>query len=177
MPMAKDSLYAVLGLRRDADDAVVAAAYKALAKKHHPDVSAGDKRAAAEKFNAIHAAFEVLGDPEKRKLYDASPMFSPDDGRPKPFHAAASDQPQRIKRKRGAWKMRVLLVCFVIIATLKFSMVWFEDKQIDYLGEWVPRSAQTEQAYGAGKNPAVPGSKFNDRIIMNLNAPTAPASH
>jgi curved DNA-binding protein CbpA len=166
--VAKDSLYAVLGLRRDADPAVVAAAYKALAKKHHPDVAGGDKHAAAEKFNAIHAAFEVLGDPEKRKLYDASPLFSPGDGRPKPLHAAAPDSSARAQR--GAWKIRVLLACFVIIAALKFSMVWFEDRQIDYLGELQPRGSQTDQAYGAGKGWAVPGSKFSDRVIMNVNS-------
>jgi DnaJ-class molecular chaperone len=61
--------YEVLGLKRGADDAAIRAAYRKLAKKHHPDLNPG-KAEAAEKFKEINAANDLLSDPEKRARYD-----------------------------------------------------------------------------------------------------------
>ena len=66
--MAKD-LYSILGVPKSADDKDIRSAYRKLARKFHPDVNPGDKAAEA-RFKEISAAHEVLGDPEKRKLYD-----------------------------------------------------------------------------------------------------------
>lgn len=63
------SHYEVLGLRRGADEKEIKAAYRKLARKYHPDVNPGDKQAES-KFKEISQAYEVLGDSEKRKLYD-----------------------------------------------------------------------------------------------------------
>ncbi|MBN2362059.1 MAG: J domain-containing protein [Deltaproteobacteria bacterium] len=62
-------LYSVLGVSRGASEAEIKRAYRKLAKRYHPDVTGGDSRA-AEKFKEINGAFDVLGDREKRKLYD-----------------------------------------------------------------------------------------------------------
>ena len=67
--MAQGDLYEVLGVSRTASADEVKSAYRKLARKYHPDVNPGDK-AAEEKFKAIGHAFEVLGTPSKRKLYD-----------------------------------------------------------------------------------------------------------
>jgi curved DNA-binding protein len=61
--------YAVLGVPRDASEDAIKKAFRKLAREHHPDV-ARDKKAAEEKFKEINEAYEVLGDPEKRKRYD-----------------------------------------------------------------------------------------------------------
>lgn len=66
---AQTDLYAILGVSRDAGAEEIKKAYRRLARKHHPDVNKGDK-ASEERFKEISAAFEVLGNPEKRKLYD-----------------------------------------------------------------------------------------------------------
>ena len=61
--------YQTLGLARGADEKAVRAAYRKLARKHHPDINPGDS-AAGERFKEINEAYEVLSDPDKRKLYD-----------------------------------------------------------------------------------------------------------
>ncbi|WP_347159178.1 J domain-containing protein [Pontibacter chitinilyticus] len=61
--------YKVLGVEKSASQADIKKAYRALAKKYHPDKNKGDK-AAEEKFKDISEAYEVLGEEEKRKQYD-----------------------------------------------------------------------------------------------------------
>jgi DnaJ-class molecular chaperone len=66
--MAKD-YYQILGVGRKADEKEIKSAYRKLARKLHPDVNPNDKTAEA-KFKEISEAYDVLGDAEKRKLYD-----------------------------------------------------------------------------------------------------------
>lgn len=61
--------YTILGVPRDASEADIKKAFHNLARQYHPDV-AKDKRGAEEKFKEINEAYEVLGDPEKRRRYD-----------------------------------------------------------------------------------------------------------
>ena len=58
-----------LAYPRDADEAAIKKAYRALAKKYHPDANPGDKEA-EKKFKEASEAYSVLSDPEKRKQYD-----------------------------------------------------------------------------------------------------------
>jgi DnaJ-class molecular chaperone len=61
--------YATLGVTKAASEKEIKQAFRKLARKHHPDVNPGDK-AAESKFKDINEAYEVLGDPAKRKKYD-----------------------------------------------------------------------------------------------------------
>jgi len=61
--------YDVLGVARDATPDEIKRAYRALARRHHPDV-ADDKAAAEQRFKEINEAYEVLSDPRKRAEYD-----------------------------------------------------------------------------------------------------------
>jgi len=67
--MAEKDLYAILGVPRTATQEEIKKAYRKLARRYHPDVNPGNKEA-EEKFKYISQAYEVLSDPEKRKLYD-----------------------------------------------------------------------------------------------------------
>ena len=68
--MAKQrNLYEILGVDKGASPEEIKAAYRRLARKHHPDLNAGDK-AAEERFKEASAAFDVLSDKEQRARYD-----------------------------------------------------------------------------------------------------------
>jgi len=69
-----DELYKTLGVPKKASDEEIKKAYRKLARQYHPDRNPDDP-AAEEKFKEISAAHDVLGDPEKRKEYDAGGMF------------------------------------------------------------------------------------------------------
>ncbi|MCA9105855.1 MAG: J domain-containing protein [Planctomycetales bacterium] len=67
----EEDFYKILGVSRTASDKEIQKAYRALARKHHPDRVEEDQREAAkQKFQKIQEAYDVLSDPEKRKLYD-----------------------------------------------------------------------------------------------------------
>ena len=69
MALQYKDYYQALGLTRGAGDAEIKKAFRKLAREYHPDV-AKDKKKAEEKFKEINEAYEVLGDPAKRKRYD-----------------------------------------------------------------------------------------------------------
>jgi len=70
-------LYKVLNVDPGADAEVIRAAYRALARRDHPDVSADP--AASSKMAELNAAFGVLGDAERRTVYDQSRRACGDD--------------------------------------------------------------------------------------------------
>ena len=61
--------YEILSVPKNASAAEIKKAYRKLAQKHHPDANAGDPKA-EERFKEVSAAYDVLGDEEKRAAYD-----------------------------------------------------------------------------------------------------------
>jgi DnaJ-class molecular chaperone len=60
--------YDVLGVTKSADQEAIRKAYKTLARQYHPDLNKSP--AAEERFKQINAAYDAIGEPDKRKLYD-----------------------------------------------------------------------------------------------------------
>lgn len=71
---AKD-YYGILGVKKSASSEDIRKAFRKLARKYHPDVNPGDKKA-EEKFKEISEANEVLSDAKKRKIYDQVGLYS-----------------------------------------------------------------------------------------------------
>lgn len=90
--------YKVLGVSKDATADQIKAAYRKLARKHHPDLNPNDKEA-NKKFQHINEANEVLSDPEKRKKYD---QYGKDWQHAEAFEKAQQEAGARGGRSRGA---------------------------------------------------------------------------
>ena len=77
----KRDYYEVLGVSKSADESEIKKAYRALAKKYHPDMNPGDKEAEA-KFKEVNEAYDVLSDPDKKAKYDqyGHAAFDPSSG-------------------------------------------------------------------------------------------------
>ncbi len=93
--MAEDP-YAILGVKREASQDEIRSAYRGLAKKLHPDLNPGDKQA-EEKFKQVSAAYDLLGDPEKRARFergeiDASGAERPRERYYRDFHTAGANE-------------------------------------------------------------------------------------
>src|SRR5690242_18600399 len=67
--------YGALGVKKSASADEIRKAFRKLARKYHPDVNPGDKKA-EEKFKEISEANDVLSDPKKRKIYDQLGFYS-----------------------------------------------------------------------------------------------------
>ena len=72
--MAERDLYKVLGVDRKASPEEIKKAYRKLARQYHPDRNPGDDKA-EERFKEVQAAYDIVGDPDKRKQYDRGAMF------------------------------------------------------------------------------------------------------
>src|ERR1700693_5180933 len=81
--------YDVLGVQRSASAAEVKSAFRRLAKKLHPDANKHDKDAAS-RFAELNAAYEIVGDDDKRKAFDRGEIDA--EGKPR-FQGFAGAQP------------------------------------------------------------------------------------
>lgn len=72
--------YEVLGVKKDASAADIKSAYRKLAKKHHPDQNKSDPKA-KERFAEVNAAYEIVGDKDKRPQFDRGEIGA--DGKPR----------------------------------------------------------------------------------------------
>ena len=104
MPQVSRDPYAVLGVASTASTAEIKAAYRALVKQHHPDAGGDDQM-----ILALNAAWEVLGDGERRAAHDRQHAASPPPSMRQTARAAraASDHAARGDAELVAWLQQV----------------------------------------------------------------------
>ena len=68
--MKTDDYYQILGVSKTASREEIQKAYRQLARKYHPDLNQNDPKKAKEQFQKVQEAFDILGNPEKRQVYD-----------------------------------------------------------------------------------------------------------
>jgi DnaJ-class molecular chaperone len=94
MAVAYKEYYDVLGVPKTATEKEIKSSYRKLARKWHPDANPENQPEAEEKFKELQEAYEVLGDPEKRRKYDAL-------GKDWKQASAQAEQEQRYRTERG----------------------------------------------------------------------------
>jgi len=68
--MMSDEYYRILEISKDAKPEEIQKAYRKLARKYHPDLNQNDPAGAKQKFQQVQEAYDILGNPEKRRIYD-----------------------------------------------------------------------------------------------------------
>lgn len=120
--------YQILGLDRGADPDKIKIAYRALAKKWHPDVNPDNQEEAEEKFKEISEAYSVLSDPDKKSNYDStgSPEGNPFAGGFRttgtPFDIFSNRSPFG-ERQAGPRPMRGQGVQLTLVLSLKEALL------------------------------------------------------
>lgn len=138
--MAQKDYYKILGVSRSASAKEIKAAYRKLARKYHPDVNKA--KDAAEKFKEATAAYEVVSDPRKRKLYDQFGHAGVGAGAAGPAGAGAGRTYARPRRGGEGFDFEDLF------AASPFSGMSL-DELLGALGGYTRRSASRRRAGGA----------------------------
>jgi len=99
MALKYKDYYETLGVPRGASADEIKKAFRKLARQYHPDVAKDKSSAAEDKFKEINEAYEVLGDPDKRKKYDE---LGPNWQDPQPGPGPAYNQGGTTYRRYGA---------------------------------------------------------------------------
>ena len=102
--------YETLGIERNASEDEIRRAYRALAKKYHPDVYEGNERIAQARMQEINRAYAVLSDAEKRRDYDLT--LIPQDGSTE----SVSDADSRRSKRHPLEITLVLILIAVAVA-------------------------------------------------------------
>lgn len=119
--------YEILQVTENASDEVIRMAYKALAKKYHPDVFQEDSKIAEEKMKEINTAFEILSDKQKRDQYDSflhnqrnmSRGFNQKESK----NQQAPDAPKNSKQNFVSSRNKKIMVAIIIAALILLSIV------------------------------------------------------
>jgi curved DNA-binding protein CbpA len=168
--VAKRDYYSILGVSPDSEDVVVAAAYKALMRKYHPDKN--QSADAAKKATEINEAFENLRDPSRRAAYDRKHGFAAEPERDQRYPSnnsspmteeakQTSDKPTQPKGRRWKPWLSQVGVAVLAFALLRLAIV----SQREYSEE----QNFGEEAAEAGAEAAAAGAEAASISTMPTN--------
>lgn len=98
----RSSLYEILGILPDAEDVVVKAAYRSLSQKWHPDKNQDNLDIASARMAEINRAYEVLGDPLRRREYDEELRRTGENNR---YNTSSTDDPLEAEPDSHDWQI------------------------------------------------------------------------
>jgi len=135
-------LYSVMGLSRRATSDEIKAAYRALAKRYHPDVNAGDEEG-EWRTKEINRAYTTLGDPEARVAYDLELAH------------------QRAAARRGFWRSAAIgaATCILMASSVGLLTVWRQNASILQSQEAEPAVLVGDESPGRAQPAQVAASR------------------
>jgi curved DNA-binding protein CbpA len=151
MDTSKD-YYAVLGVLNSAESEVIAAAFRALANKHHPDKRRGNQSEATSRMRELNEAHEVLSDCEKRRQYDEIRNTAAKGGttqRPNNGASKSGSKNPTTPVENPRWGIGRIMLVLVFSVAVPFAM-----RSLFVSGQTAPQSAPTSAVQSLG--PALP---------------------
>ena len=167
--------YEILEVRENASETVIHMAYKALAKKYHPDVFEGSPEIAEAKMKQLNMAYSVLSDKEKRAKYDAylsgQQSFGSNQNYQNSYHNEKETETASTSSNKSSKKKTVALV--VIIAILILCVSWFALGEKPQNIEQIKDSVVMIEVYNGSNELVATGSGFcaykSDWIVTNFH--------
>ncbi|MCC7364829.1 MAG: J domain-containing protein [Dehalococcoidia bacterium] len=160
-----DDLYEILEVSPRASEEVIAAAYRRLSRKYHPDVAADPS--ASERQKALNLAFEILGDPARRREYDeAWTKQRPTGNRTAPKEDAGTSPTSQSHPEK-----RTLPSSFVLIGALTLLLL-IAIGTAAYIGE----TSRDDAAASPNASPGAPSSAKSAPSIPTPVQTTAPSA-
>jgi len=154
--------YEVLEVSDAASQEIITAAYRSLSTRYHPNANP-ETPSAEERFKEINQAYEILGDPVRRRQYDGSRADGRSEGPHSPASGKASlDRGRRKPKKRHIFGGIAISVWLLILVTDTKVLVW--QTKIN------PGDSYHHEDYGdLGKNKqaSLVGYYFNGRGIVS----------
>jgi hypothetical protein len=133
--------YEMLEISGNASEEVIRMAYKALAKKYHPDVYEGDPKEAEEKMKQINEAFEILSDEKKKKQYDEFLHGKKHGVQDKGFQQAPKNKTngstyRHVKQRKISSVIVSVIVCVLLVTSIA-GIVWgiISSQKVEWISE------------------------------------------
>ena len=157
------SHYELLQIGPDASAQDLRQAFRRLSKRYHPDTTALPQQQAAEAFRRLQQAYLILGDPARRRLYDAALQAQRDAASPAPA-AVRLRPPQPLPVRRalsgGEWFALLLLALAVVFSlVLGVGLAWARGAALFTAPSWWAATQQTATVLdqpSADARPAAP---------------------
>ncbi len=164
--------YELLEISREASDEVVKNAYRALAKKYHPDINNVDDEVVQEKIRQINIAYEVLSNPEKRKQYDEQLQETENEYVEKveeQLEEEDIDETLSPKKKKMVI-IFVIVIVFVFISLSTFLVVSILNNPVDLNKESsIQKQEENVERVNKDSKKDDNDSKFTEKVIESYD--------
>jgi preprotein translocase subunit Sec63 len=154
--------YELLQIGPDASAQDLRQAFRRLSKRYHPDTTDLPQRQAEEAFRRLQQAYLTLGDPARRRLYDAALQAQRDAASPSPAVRLRPPQPLPVRRalSGGEWFALLLLALAVVFSlVLGVGLAWARGAALFTAPSWWAATQQTAVVLdlpSADARPAAP---------------------